>query len=131
MRLVVRQGFGQEATDINELKSLLMRDLYKNSEEVLREQTIQLDSLRRRVNAYQSSERLTAELLPEMRVLFPSVVEASCSNTYILRTDTARADTVLLVYLRSETPLREEERAKIKRWLSARVEMENIKLLIE
>lgn len=131
VRLVVRQGFGQEATDINELKSLLMRDLYKNSEEVLREQTIQLDSLRRRVNAYQSSERLTAELLPEMRVLFPSVVEASCSNTYILRTDTARVDTVLLVYLRSETPLREEERAKIKRWLSARVEMENIKLLIE
>ena len=131
VRLVVRQGFGQEATDINELKSLLMRDLYKNSEEVLREQTIQLDSLRRRVNPYQSSERLTAELLPEMRVLFPSVVEASCSNTYILRTDTARADTVLLVYLRSETPLREEERAKIKRWLSARVEMENIKLLIE
>lgn len=131
VRLVVRQGFGQEATDINELKSLLMRDLYKNSEEVLREQTIQLDSLRRRVNAYQSSERLTAELLPEMRVLFPSVVEVSCSNTYILRTDTARADTVLLVYLRSETPLREEERAKIKRWLSARVEMENIKLLIE
>ena len=131
VRLVVRQGFGQEATDINELKSLLMRDLYKNSEEVLREQTIQLDSLRRRVNAYQSSERLTAELLPEMRVLFPSVVEASCSNTYILRTDTARADTVLLVYLRSEAPLREEERAKIKRWLSARVEMENIKLLIE
>lgn len=131
VRLVVRQGFGQEATDINELKSLLMRDLYKNSEEVLREQTIQLDSLRRRVNAYQSSERLTAELLPEMRVLFPSVVEASCSNTYILRTDTARADTVLLVYLRSETPLREEEREKIKRWLSARVEMENIKLLIE
>lgn len=131
VRLVVRQGFGQEATDINELKSLLMRDLYKNSEEVLREQTIQLDSLRRRVNAYQSSERLTAELLPEMRVLFPSVVEASCSNTYILRTDTARADTVLLVYLRSEAPLREEEREKIKRWLSARVEMENIKLLIE
>lgn len=131
VRLVVRQGFGQEAADINELKSLLMRDLYKNSEEVLREQTIQLDSLRRRVNAYQSSERLTAELLPEMRVLFPSVVEASCSNTYILRTDTARADTVLLVYLRSEAPLREEEREKIKRWLSARVEMENIKLLIE
>ena len=35
--LVVQQGFGQEATDINELKSLLMQDLYKNSEEVLRE----------------------------------------------------------------------------------------------
>ena len=29
--LIVQQGFGQEATDINELKSLLMQDLYKNS----------------------------------------------------------------------------------------------------
>ena len=37
--LVVQQGFGQEATDINELKSLLMQDLYKNSEEVLRAQS--------------------------------------------------------------------------------------------
>ena len=32
VHLVVQQGFGQEATDINELKSLLMQDLYKNSE---------------------------------------------------------------------------------------------------
>ena len=36
VHLVVQQGFGQEATDINELKSLLMQDLYKNSEELLR-----------------------------------------------------------------------------------------------
>ena len=43
--LVVQQGFGQEATDINELKSLLMQDLYKNSEEVLRAQSVQFDSL--------------------------------------------------------------------------------------
>ena len=29
--LVVEQGFGKEATDLNELKVLLMKDLYKNS----------------------------------------------------------------------------------------------------
>ena len=31
--LVVQQGFGQGEQDINHLKSLLMQDLYKNSED--------------------------------------------------------------------------------------------------
>ena len=131
VHLVVQQGFGQEATDINELKSLLMQDLYKNSEEVLRAQTIQIDSLKRQVDKYQSYRRLTSELLPEMKVLFPYVVEASCSNTYIVNTETAKPDTVMLVYLKSKTIIKDAERKKIREWLSARVEMKNIKLLIE
>ena len=131
VHLVVQQGFGQEATDINELKSLLMQDLYKNSEEVLRAQTIQIDSLKRQVDKYQSYRRLTSELIPEMKVLFPYVVEASCSNTYIVNTETAKPDTVMLVYLKSKTIIKDAERKKIKEWLSARVEMKNIKLLIE
>lgn len=68
--LVVQQGFGQEATDINELKSLLMQDLYKNSEEVLRAQSLQIDSLKRDLNKYHSYNHLTSELMPEMKVLF-------------------------------------------------------------
>ena len=118
VHLIVQQGFGQEATDINELKSLLMQDLYKNSEEVLRVQTIQIDSLKRQVDKYQSYGRLTSELIPEMKVLFPFVVEASCSHTYIVNTETAKPD-------------KEVERNKITEWLSARVEVKNIKLLIE
>ena len=127
VHLIVQQGFGQEATDINELKSLLMQDLYKNSEEVLRVQTIQIDSLKRQVDKYQSYGRLTSELIPEMKVLFPFVVEASCSHTYIVNTETAKPDTVMLVYLK----VKEVERKKITEWLSARVEVKNIKLLIE
>ena len=131
VHLIVQQGFGQEATDINELKSLLMQDLYKNSEEVLRVQTIQIDSLKRQVDKYQSYGRLPSELIPEMKVLFPFVVEASCSHTYIVNTETAKPDTVMLVYLKSKTKVKEVERKKITEWLSARVEVKNIKLLIE
>ncbi len=130
VRLVVQQGFGQE-TDINELKSLLMRDLYEDSESVLRAQSIQIDSLKRQVDKYRSDEGLALELIPEMKVLFPFVEEASCSNTYIVRTDTARTDTVMLVYLKSKVTLKEAEREKIKEWLAARMEERNIKLLIE
>lgn len=129
--LIVQQGFGQEATDINELKSLLMKDFYKNSEEVLRLQSIQIDSLKSDLNRYQSYGRLTSELIPEMKVLFPSVEEASCSHTYIMKTDSIKPDTVMLVYLKSRERIGEAERTKIKAWLSARMETKNIKLLIE
>ena len=129
--LVVQQGFGQEATDINELKSMLMQDLYKNSEEVLRVQSIQIDSLKKTVDRYKSASRMTSELIPEMKVLFPSVLEASCSNTYIVSTDSMKQDTVMLVYLKSKERINEKEQLKIREWLGARVNAKNIKLLIE
>ena len=74
---------------------------------------------------------MTSELIPEMMVLFPYVVEAACSNSYIVKTETAKPDTVMLVYLKSKTIIKDAERKKIREWLSARVEMKNIKLLIE
>lgn len=129
--LVVQQGFGQEATDINELKSLLMKDLYKNSEEVLRMQSLQIDSLKHTINQYKSYSRLTQDLMPEMKILFPFVEEVSCSHTCIMNADSLKSDTVVLVYLKSRTKVSEAERDKFKQWLSARAEVDNIKLLIE
>lgn len=129
--LTVQQGFGQEATDINELKSLLMKDLYTNSEEILRMQAIQIDSLKRSVDQYKSYTRMTPQLIPEMKVLFPFVEEASFSHTCIMSTDSMKLDTVVLVYLKSREQVSKTEHEKIKAWLSARVDSKNIKLLIE
>lgn len=131
VHLVVQQGFGQEETDINELKSLLMQDLYKNNEEILRSQTVQIDSLKRQVDQYQSSRQLASDLIPEMRVLFPYITAASCSNTYIVNAETMQPDTVMLVYLKANTKVAKEENEKIKKWFAARADVQNIKLLIE
>lgn len=131
VKLVIQQGFGNEAPDINQLKSLLMQDLYKNSEEVLRMQTIQIDSLQKSLNSYINSSSLTSQLMPEMKVLFPFVQEASCSHTYIMNIETMKPDTVLLVYLKSKDRVSEAERTKIKEWMAARADTKNIKLLIE
>lgn len=128
--LVVQQGFGQ-GTDINELKSLLMKDLYKNSEEVLRIQSIQIDSLKKDLNTYQNYDRLTAELIPEIKVLYPFVEEVSCSHTYIMNLDSIKPEAVMLVYLKSKTKVKEAEQQNIKSWLSARIDVKNIKLVIE
>ncbi len=131
VNLVVQQGLNQENMDINELKSMLMQDLYKNSEEVLRIQAIQIDSLKRNLELYKTYDKLTPELLPEMKVLFPSIREVSCSHTYVMHTDEQLPDTVMLVYLKSNKGFSSEDQKKLADWLAARTNMENIKLLIE
>ena len=131
VHLVVQQGFGQETTDINELKTLLMQDFYKNSEELIRKQTIQIDSLRKQVDYYQGYVNMSEELIPEMKVLFPFVDAASCSYTHIVNTETAERDTVLMVYMKSKERVKEADREKIRAWLAARVTAKEIKLLIE
>lgn len=74
---------------------------------------------------------MTPQLIPEMKVLFPFVEEASFSHTCIMSTDSMKLDTVVLVYLKSREQVSKTEHEKIKAWLSARVDSKNIKLLIE
>ena len=69
--LVVQQGFSEQETDINKLKSLLMQDLYKNSEQVLRTQAMQIDSLQRELKSYHDDRLLAEQIKPEVKVLFP------------------------------------------------------------
>ena len=130
LSLVVQQGFGQE-TDIHELKSLLMQDLYKNREEVLRMQAMQIDSLKHDLNRYHRLHQLTPELIPELKVLFPVVLEVSCAYTSIIEVASVKPEAVLLVYLKCKEEISIKERDKIHQWLMARVEQQNIKLIIE
>lgn len=129
--LIVQQGFGKTKTDINELKSLLMQDLYKNNETVLRAQSLEIDSLKRTLDGYQSSSRFATEIASELKVLFPEVSETSFSRTYIMNVDSMKTDTVVLVYLKCKKAMHEVEQQKLKEWISARTEVNNIKLLIE
>lgn len=131
IKLTVQQGFGKEQPDINRLKSLLMQDLYKSNVDLLKSQTEQIDSLTRKLDNYRRTAWLARDLVPEMKVLFPYVEEASCSYTYMMHTETMQADTVMLVYMKCSQKIKEAEQTKIKEWMSARASVTNIKLIIE
>ena len=85
--LVVQQGFSEQETDINKLKSLLMQDLYKNIEQVLRTQAMQIDSLQRELKSYHDDRLLAEQIKPEVKVLFPFVREISCTHTCLIPVD--------------------------------------------
>ena len=105
--------------------------VWKNWEEVLRMQAMQIDSLKHDLNRYHRLHQLTPELIPELKVLFPVVLEVSCAYTSIIEVESVKPESVLLVYLKCKEEISVEERDKIHQWLVARVEQQNIKLIIE
>ncbi len=131
VNLVVQQGFSEQETDINQLKSLLMQDLYKNSEEVLRAQTLQIDSLQRELKSYRDDRLMAEQLKPEVKVLFPYIREISCTHTSLIPIDSAAQKPIMLIYVKSAEKVSAENKKKLTDWLSARTGVNTIKLLIE
>ena len=128
--LNVQQGFGTDV-DINELKSVLMKDLYKNNEELVRAQAAQIDSLKHTVDRYRRASHLALSLTPELRVLYPQIEKVSCSPTIIANTTEEKPDTVMLVYVKTKKALAAADQKKLTAWLAARTQEKNIKLIID
>lgn len=129
--LVVQQGFSEQETDINKLKSLLMQDLYKNSEQVLRTQAMQIDSLQRELKSYHDDRLLAEQIKPEVKVLFPFVREIPCTHTCLIPVDSDTQKPIMLIYVKSSEKISAENKRKLTEWLSARTQVKTIKLLIE
>ena len=128
--LNIQQGFGSDV-DINELKSVLMKDLYKNNEELIQAQAMQIDSLKHTVDRYRRASHLALSLTPELRVLYPQVERLACTPTIIANTVQDKPDTVLLVYVKVKNALTPDEQRKLSQWMGARTEEKNIKLIID
>lgn len=107
--LVVQQGFSEQETDINKLKSLLMQDLYKNSEQVLRTQAMQIDSLQRELKSYHDDRLLAEQIKPEVKVLFPFVREISCTHTCLIPVDSDTQKPIMLIYVKSSEKISAEK----------------------
>ena len=128
--LNIQQGFGSDV-DINELKNVLMKDLYKNNEELIQAQAVQIDSLKHTVDRYRRASHLALSLTPELRVLYPQVERLACTPTIIANTVQDKPDTVLLVYVKVKNALTPDEQRKLSQWMGARTEEKNIKLIID
>ncbi len=131
MSLVVQQGFSGPDTDINELKSMVLTDLYKSGEQTIQQKDQMIDSLQRSLESYRTVSELSFALAPEMKVLFPSVQDVSINKSEIVNLKNQQADTLILVYLKVDGRIDDAQRQKIKEWLSARTDVDNVKLIIE
>lgn len=130
-KLVVYQGGSNETMDIGNIKSLVMEDFYKNSQQKLTSQSEQIDSLKAELAQFSGSDLVNKTVGKEMQVLFPNVKTISISKTLQLSIDSAEVDTMAYAIIGVVHEPTAAEKAKMLDWMKARTGAGNIQLIIK
>lgn len=130
VELAVKQGFGyeQEETDVNELKSVLLKDLYDNSDKIIRNQQRQIDSLSQQLNFYNRFASMEREIDQELRVIFPAVGSAMLVPSAGV---TQGRDSILLVVVRPKERMSQSDMNKLSSWMATRTKTKTVRLIID
>ena len=108
-KLVVLQGMNNDAMDISSIRAMVMEDFYKNSEQRLQEQQKKISSLEKNLEKYKSYDEMSRTIIPELKVLYPSVTTVSISHTLETTVDSLKTDTIALAVLKFTRHPSEEE----------------------
>lgn len=130
-KLIILQGMNKETLDIGSLKAQVMEDFYKNSEKRLLEQQNRIRDLEQELKVYAAYNAVDKKIIPELKVLYPSVESIAMAKTVELSVDSARMDTLTLVLMRFGKKPDGQEQEKIIEWLKARVGTRKLKLIVE
>lgn len=129
-KLTVFQGVNNGVEDLSSIKTMVMEDFYKNSQQKLNEQTEEIDSLQRALSLFSGSYVVNERMGKEMKVIFPEVQSFSVSKGMELNIDSNRIDTVTYAVIGCNRPMSVMDRAKMLQWLQARMEAKKLKLII-
>ncbi|MGR4838662.1 MULTISPECIES: TIGR00341 family protein [unclassified Bacteroides] len=130
-KLIVLQGMNNAAVDISSIRAMVMEDFYKNSEERLVQQKQRIASLEQSLEKYKAFDELGRTIVPELKVLYPTVKSVSISHAIELAVDSVRADTVTLAVLKFGKQPDAREKGKIAEWLKARTKAKQLRLIAE
>lgn len=130
-KLVVLQGMNNGNVDISSIRSMVMEDFYKNSEQRLQDQSVKMAALEKDIQKYKSYDEISRKIIPELKVLYPSVKMLSISHALETRVDSMKTDTITLAVLEFTQQPGSAEKEKIAAWLKARVGAKKFKLITE
>ena len=130
-RLTVIQGLNSETeVDISSIKSMVMEDLYKNTEQQIVEQRQQIESLRQELRQYRSYDDICQAMLPELRVLYPDVRTIALSHALEQTVDSTHTDTLTVAILGFSKLPKASEEEQLEAWVKARTGAEQMRLII-
>lgn len=130
-KLIVLQGMNNEAVDISSIRAMVMEDFYKNSEQRLVEQKQKITDLEYSLKQYKSFNELGRTIVPELKVLYPSVQSVSISQAIETNVETVKMDTITLAVLKFGKNPNAKEKGKITEWLKARTGAKKLRLITE
>jgi uncharacterized hydrophobic protein (TIGR00271 family) len=135
--LTVRQGLAQlDSADAQSMRNSLLEDIRSRNQQTMARYDAELAKLQQVLGATKSnlagSLPTAAVLLREVQAEHPTVQQLGLSELIRPATDSLRADTTVVVALRTTAPLPAPEQQRLRKWLAVRAGSEHpIRLLLE
>ncbi len=133
-QLTVRQGLAQlDSADAHALRTSLLDDMRSRNEQTLASYDARLAQLQQLLTqqvADQTSLPAPEALLREMQAEHPTVRQLGLSRLVQPAADSLRADTLVVVSIRTARPLPAAETQRLTQWLGVRAGRQPVRLLL-
>ena len=130
--LTVVQSDNNSAENVNALKSLVMEDFYKNSEEKLKVQRERIMALEGKLQRYENMEQMSEQVAKELQIIYPQMQSLALSRTVRIHADTVARDTVVVAVIHTASiPTDSETVGRIDHWMKARTDAKNLELIFK
>lgn len=132
VKLIIHQQSDQQKIDIRSLRSSVLSDLYSKSQSELEQKNRQIAALQQTLAANANSHAALKNVSQELHALFPQISAVMIADAFNW-TPAAEGSipSVLLVNIMVKHPINAADREKISTWLRTRMQVEQVKLVVE
>lgn len=118
-KMLVHQAGENDRIDVTALKSSLLSDLYRDSQDALQKKDAELAALRERLAAREALLHQTDAIAAELRALLPATTSITLSQGYRI-VDGAETSPVVQLIVQSSNDIAGPDRDRILAWFKAR-----------
>ena len=126
-RLKIFQG--DRPVSVDEVKNAAVSDIYHISQNAIQSKQSEIDSLSNIIASDRASFGAAAEILPELRVVFPKVNEIAITKAVFADPSDGHTDTLNIALVHTSSGISPAAKTELQRYLEARLKLSEIKVV--
>lgn len=126
-QLIITQ---RAATDQNEMTDrVAIQSIYERSDQEIQKREQIISDMRKELQAYQAKELPYEQITNELMAQYPSLSDVTLTRGYSISTDSLGRTEEIIIILKAGRSISQENMEKLRKWLTVRLDFENVKLL--
>ncbi|WP_194973738.1 TIGR00341 family protein [Aquiflexum lacus] len=122
---------GDSGTDMNLLRSDILKDLYERNELLIQDKDQKINLLERELSEYSRSSNQVVDLANEAKIHYPNLENFTVNRTIMANLKENRQDTLLLAFAKFRQTPSAQEKQRFGEWLKVRTKADTVSLIIQ
>lgn len=129
VKLNIIQGDASERPDMESMVGHSVNQIYTLAQNALVQKQEAIDSLRQIITDRRKRDSISAQLAPELKVIYPQISEIAITRAVFGQIATGDLDTANIALIRYNRPISTTSKAELQRYLEARLKVPSIRLV--